>query len=140
MRVKRTGDGFIVRLERGEELIASLTALMEEHDIGSGSVIGLGAVDHARLGCFRVEQRDYVDRVVEGDLEVVGLTGTMSWYDGSPFPHVHLMLTDDGFRATGGHCFEARVSATLELVVRAWDQRIERRADPSLGLHVLDLG
>ncbi len=138
MRVKSTDDGFIVRLERGEELIASLTALMEERDIGSGSVMGLGAVDHARLGCFRVEQQDYVDKVVEGDLEVVGLTGTMSWYEGSPFPHVHLMLTDEEFRATGGHCFEARVSATLELVVRAWDERIERRADPSLGLHLLD--
>lgn len=139
MRVKKTDDGFVVRLERGEELISALAGLMEEHDIGSGSVTGLGAVDHARLGCYRVEQQDYVDKVVEGDLEVVGLTGTMSWYDGSPFPHVHLMLTDAAFGATGGHCFEARVSATLELVVRARKERIERRVEDGIGLHLMDL-
>lgn len=139
MRVKKTDDGFIVRLERGEELISALAGLMEEHDIGSGSVTGLGAVDHARLGCYRVEKQDYVDKVVEGDLEVVGLTGTMSWYDGSPFPHVHLMLTDEVFGATGGHCFEARVSATLELVVRAREERIERRLEPGIGLHLMEL-
>ena len=49
MRMKKTDDGFIVRLERGEELISALARLMEEHDIGSGSVTGLGAVDHVRL-------------------------------------------------------------------------------------------
>lgn len=138
MRVKKVEGGFIVRLERGEELISSLTELMREHEIGCGSVTGLGAVDHVRLGCYRLEQMDYADKVVQGDLEVVGLTGTMSWYDGKPFPHVHMMLTDEDFAATGGHCFEARVSATLELVVRAWNERIERRVDPSLGIHLME--
>jgi predicted DNA-binding protein with PD1-like motif len=138
MRVKDTPDGFLVRLDRGDELIASLARLMEERSIGSGAVTGLGAVDYARLGCYRVEQQDYVDTVVEGDLEVVGLTGTMSWYDDAPFPHVHLMLTDERFAATGGHCFEARVSATLELVVRVWPERVERRQNPTVGLHLLD--
>ena len=140
MRVKKVDDGFIVRLERGEELVSSLARLMREHEIGSGSVVGLGAVDYARLGCFRVEDKDYAETTVDGDLEVVGLTGTLSWYDGEPFPHLHLMLTDTDFRATGGHCFEARVSATLELVVRAREVRIERRVDPAVGLHLMDLG
>lgn len=140
MRVKKVEGGFIVRLERGEELVASLRELMKRYEIGCGSVTGLGAVDHARLGCYRLEHMDYVDKVVEGDLEVVGLTGTMSWYDGAPFPHVHMMLTDESFRATGGHCFEARVSATLELVVRAWSERIERRVDSAIGIHLMELG
>lgn len=139
MRVKKVEGGFIVRLERGEELISSLSELMRTRDFGSGAVSGLGAIDRARLGCYRTEQKDYADCVVEGDLEVVGLTGTLSWFDGQPFPHVHLMLTDDGFRATGGHCFEARVSVTLELVVRAWSERIERRVDVGVGLHLMDL-
>jgi predicted DNA-binding protein with PD1-like motif len=138
MRWKEVEGGFIVRLESGEELIASLSTLMREHDIGCGSVTGLGAVDYARLGCYRVAHRDYVEKVFDGDLEVVGLTGTMSWYDGDPFPHVHMMLTDDEFGATGGHCFEARVSATLELVVRAWSERVERRLDSTIGIHLME--
>ncbi len=140
MHSKQTSDGYLVRLDRGEDLIASLAKLMEEEEIGSGAVTGLGAVDHARLGCYKVGEKDYADRVVEGDLEVVGLTGTLSWYEDRPFPHVHLMLTDERFEATGGHCFEARVSATLELVVRVWPMRIDRHQVPDIGLHLMDLG
>ncbi|MGD8328178.1 MAG: DNA-binding protein [Acidobacteriota bacterium] len=140
MRVQQVEGGYALRLEIGEELIASLATLMRERDIGSGAVTGLGAVDHARLGCWLVSEKRYADRVVEGNLEVVGLTGTMSWYDGSPFPHVHLMLTDDGFNATGGHCFEARVSATLELFVRDWGVHIDRKVDDAVGLHLMDIG
>jgi len=140
MRVQQVEGGYALRLEIGEELIGSLAALMREHDIGSGAVTGLGAVDHARLGCWLVSEKRYTDRVVEGDLEVVGLTGTLSWYDGNPFPHVHMMLTDRDFTASGGHCFEARVSATLELYVRDWGVRVDRRQDDAVGLHLMDLG
>ncbi|MCH7825520.1 MAG: DNA-binding protein [Acidobacteria bacterium] len=139
MRVKEVEGGFILRLEKGEELIASLAELMKERDIGSGAVTGLGAVDRARLGCYLLEEQDYSAREFEGDLEIVGLTGTLSWYDGEPFPHVHLMLTDRDFGAAGGHCFEARVSATIELVVRTYEDRIERRRDESIGLHLMEL-
>ena len=140
MRVKQVRDGYIIRLERGEELIAALAAFMREYDVGVGAVTGLGAVGSARLGCYRAAHKDYAEREVEGDLEVVGLTGTMSWYEGEPFPHVHLMLTDVDFRATGGHCFEAHVSATMELFARVWKERIERRMDETVGLHLMDLG
>lgn len=138
MRVNAVEDGFILRLEKGDELIASLAEFMKEHDIGSGTVTGLGAVDRARLGVYLLKEQDYSAREFKGDLEVVGLTGTLSWYDGEPFPHVHLMLIDRDFQATGGHCFEAHVSATIELVVRTYEDRIERRRDESIGLHLME--
>lgn len=140
MHVQRFHAGYAVRLDAGEELIASLAELMREQDIGAGAVNGLGAVGSARLGCWLVGEQRYVDRVVTGDLEVVGLTGTLSWYDDEPFPHIHLMLTNADFEATGGHCFEARVSATLELFVRDWGVRVDRHMDPGIGLHLMELG
>jgi len=138
VRVKEVEDGFVLRLEQGDELIASLAEFMKERDIGSGAVTGLGAVDRARLGCYLLEEQDYSAREFEGDMEVVGLTGTLSWYDGEPFPHVHLMLTDRDFQATGGHCFEAHVSATIELTVRTYEARIERGRDEAIGLHLME--
>ena len=71
-------------------------------------------------------------------MEVVGLTGTLSWYDGEPFPHIHLVLTDENFQATGGHCFEAHVSATIEVIVRTYEARIERTMDEAIGLHLME--
>ena len=139
MQVKELEGGYLLRLATGDELIACLATLMREHDIGCGAVKGLGAVSRARLGCFRMSQQDYVDRSFAGDLEVVGLTGTLSWYDGEPFPHVHVMLTDDDFQVVGGHCFEAVASATIEVFVDAFDERVERQIDERVGLHLMEI-
>lgn len=140
MHVKKVPGGYAVRLEKGEELIASLSALMREHDIGSGAMTGLGAVGRAELGCYCTADKGYAERSLEGDLEVASLTGTMSWFDGEPFPHVHVVLTDPDFGATGGHCFAAWVSATIEIHVRDWGERIERHRDEEIGLHLMQLG
>jgi len=139
MQVKELEGGYLLRLETGDELIGSLATLMREHAIGCGAVTGLGAVSTARLGCFRMSTKDYVDRSFAGDLEVVGLTGTLSWHDGEPFPHVHMMLTDEEFQAIGGHCYEAVASATIEVFVRAFDERVERQIDERIGLHLMKL-
>jgi len=131
--------GYIVRVERGEELIGALKTLMEQEKIGSGTVTGLGATAFARLGIYDVEARVYVDRTFEGVHEVCNLTGSLSWHDGAPFPHVHMVLTDFELRAVGGHCFEALAGATIELFVRSFKERINREMDDDLGLHLLKL-
>jgi predicted DNA-binding protein with PD1-like motif len=140
MQVKQVPGGYAVRLDKGEELVASLAALMRERDVGSGAVTGLGAVTRARLGCYRAVEKDYLEREVAGDLEVASLNGTLSWFDGEPFPHLHVVLTDEEFNATGGHCFAAWASATLEICVRDWGERIDRRRNEELGLHLMELG
>lgn len=140
MHVKEVPGGYAVRLDKGEEIIASLAELMRDRDIGSGSLTGLGAVSRAKLGCYMVNDQEYVEDTIEGNLEVASLTGTMSWFQGEPFPHVHVVLTDPDFGATGGHCFAAWVSATLELHVRDWGERIDRHQDAEIDLHLMDLG
>jgi len=131
--------GYIVRVERGEELIGALKTLMEQEKIGSGTVTGLGATSFARLGIYDVEARVYVDRPFEGVHEVNNLTGSLSWHDGAPFPHVHMVLSDFELRAVGGHCFEAIAGATIEVFVRSFKERIDREMDDDLGLHLLKL-
>lgn len=131
--------GYIVRVERGEELIGALKTLMEQQQIGSGTVTGLGATSFARLGIYDVEAKVYVDRTFEGVHEICNLTGSLSWHDGVPFPHVHMVLSDFELRAIGGHCFEALAGATIEVFVRSSEKRIDREMDDDLGLHLLNL-
>jgi len=131
--------GYMVRVERGEELIGALKTLMEQEQVGSGTVTGLGATSFARLGIYDVEARVYVDRTFEGVHEICNLTGSLSWHDGAPFPHVHMVLSDFELRAIGGHCFEALAGATIEVFVRSFEERIDREMDDDLGLHLLKL-
>jgi len=131
--------GYMVRVERGEELIGALKTLMEQEQVGGGTVTGLGATSFARLGIYDVEARVYVDRTFEGVHEICNLTGSLSWHDGAPFPHVHMVLSDFELRAIGGHCFEALAGATIEVFVRSFEERIDREMDDDLGLHLLKL-
>lgn len=139
MRTVRIEGGWLARLERGEELIAGLRSLMRAEEIGCGAVVGLGATQAATLGFYDLERRDYDRRELDGFYEICGLTGSLSWHDGEPFPHVHLVLAGPDFRAVAGHCFRAEASATIELWVRAAGTRVERRPDESVGLHLMQL-
>lgn len=139
MRYRALSDGYLLRVERGEEVLAALRTLMQREEIGCGSVTGLGAVGTARLGYYVLEERSYLERALEGPFEVVSLVGTLSWHEGEPFPHVHVTLSDADFRTLAGHCFEATVSATVELRVRAESGRVERHDDEEIGLHLMDL-
>lgn len=139
MLYKKLSDGYLVRLVRGEEVRAGLAELMLREEIGCGFVSGLGAVSDPEMGYYRLDEKDYIKKRFEGEHEVVGMTGTLSWYDGEPFPHVHLMLTEPDFNAIGGHCFEATTSATVEMLVRAERDRVDRAFDEAIGLHLMRL-
>ena len=139
MQYKELGDGFLVRLECGEEIRAGLSELMTSHGIGCGFVAGLGAVSNPSMGYYKLDEKRYVERDFEGEFELVGLTGTLSWHDGKPFPHVHALLTGPEFLTFGGHCFSAITSATVELFVRTEQGRVDRQLDEAIGLHLMQL-
>lgn len=139
MLYKEFHDGFLVRLTRGEEIRTGLSELMEREKIGCGFVAGLGAVSEPDMGYYVLDDKRYVQRQFEGEYELVGMTGTLSWHDGEPFPHVHVMLTGPEFLSFGGHLFAATTSATVEMYVRADQERVDRAIDEEIGLHLMQL-
>ena len=52
MIYKLYGDTYAVRLERGEEVVASIAELCEKEGIRAGTVQGLGAADDATVGLY----------------------------------------------------------------------------------------
>ena len=139
MYYKKLSDGYLVRLYKGEELRAGLAELMRREEIGWGFVSGLGAVSDPHVGYYVLGEKRYATQEFEGEFELVGLTGTLSWHQGEPFPHVHSMLVGPEFRVLGGHFFEATTSATLEMIVRSDRERIDREMDEAIGLHLMQL-
>lgn len=140
MWISAAEGGYVVRLERGEELIAALRRLMLAEDIRGGTVVGLGTLEDPLLGYFDREKREYLRERVAGVFELLSLSASLSWFEGEPFPHVHVVLGDRELRAVGGHCFEVVVAVTAEL--RVWTgvaDRIDRRMHQDLGLHLMEL-
>lgn len=131
MKAQAVRYGYIVRVDPGEEIVATLTAFARARGLKSGLVSGLGAVNLAELGFFVRATKTYVRHTFEGEFEILAMTGNLSELDGEPFLHAHLLLSADDFQAFGGHLFRGVVSVTCEaqLVTDPLTMRRVRRAD-----------
>lgn len=136
MKYRRQGSQVFVRLERGEDVHASLTELARREGIQGGFVTALGAVSDVELGHYDLERRDYDRRGLDEELEIGSASGTLSLLEGKPHVHLHAVLSDREFRAFAGHLFSAKVAATVEMMVHVSDRPIERTPDEETGLNL----
>jgi predicted DNA-binding protein with PD1-like motif len=139
MQCKKVQNGFLIRLIKGEEIIATLSALVEEQRIPGGFVFGLGAFKDATLGYFDSAKKEYLKNHFKQDMEFGSLTGSISYFEGKPFVHAHVAASGPDSKAYFGHLFSATISATGEFFILPSDVRLERKTDPETNLNLLDL-
>ena len=140
MKVRRNDTGFLVVLDPGDEIIASLIRLATAERIGEASLTGIGAVRDVVLGYVDLNQKQYVKREFGPDsMELVSLTGNLALLKGEPSAHCHAMLADRELRAVGGHLFSAVTTVTVEIFLHVYDGEIERRYDPNTGANPISL-
>ena len=138
MQYRVFGDTYVVRLQRGEEVLACLRELCEKESISLGTVSAIGAVNHVVVGVYRVDEQKYVANTFDGVMELTSLMGTITEKDGEPYLHLHATFGDLTGKVIGGHLNEAVVSATCELFVRKVEGHVGRRLDPETGLNIFD--
>ena len=136
MEYRKFGDTYVVRIDRGEEIIASLTELCRKEDIRLAQVDALGAIDHAIVSVYDVPTKTFFRKEFNEAMEISNLCGTVSRKDGEVYIHLHATLCDTALVAHGGHANELRVSATCEMVVREIPGEVGRRMDENIGLNL----
>ena len=136
MEYRKFGDTYIVRIDRGEEILASLTALSEKENILLAQVDGLGAVDHAAVCVYDVPTQTFYKKEFNEPMEISNLCGTVSRKDGRAYLHLHVTVCDKELNAHGGHANELRVSATCEIAVRTIPGEVGRKHDENIGLNL----
>jgi predicted DNA-binding protein with PD1-like motif len=135
---RHDGRHILVRIDRGEELVSSLTRLCAEHGIGCASLhSGIGAVRDAQVAYYDVQHGTYTKRAIREVCELVGLSGNVALVDGKPFIHAHVALAKGDLEVLGGHLDAAVVAVTAEVFLDVWEQPISREPDPDLGLNLL---
>ena len=138
MQYRVFGDTYVVRLQRGEEVLACLRELCEKESISLGTVSAIGAVNHVVVGVYRVDEQKYVANTFDGVMDLTSLMGNITEKDGEPYLHLHATFGDLTGKVIGGHLNEAVVSATCELFVRKVEGHVGRRLDPETGLNIFD--
>lgn len=137
MDARKHGSVHVIRLERGEPVVATLQDYLARARILGGSVVGLGAIADAEIGYYDPLRRAYDRTRIADTRELLSLVGTISRLDGRPFLHAHVTLGAPDHSVVGGHLFEARVAITGEFVIQAAAIRSERLLDEDTGLKLM---
>jgi predicted DNA-binding protein with PD1-like motif len=129
---------YIVILETGEEVAASLKRLAEENHLAGSSFKAIGALSHAKVGWFNWQTKKYeIAAQLDEQLEVLSLIGDVALQDGKPVVHAHLIVGRSDGTAHGGHLLEAHVRPTLEVVLTESAQPLQKVSDPESGIALI---
>ena len=139
MRYQRFDDTYVVRLEKGEEVVNSLKKLCDKEDIKLASIEGLGATNHVVVGLYDLDQKVYHKKEFNEAFEITSLIGNISRMNDDSYLHIHINLADENMKTFGGHLYECVISATSELFIRVINGEVNRFKDEDSGLNLYDL-
>ncbi|MCD8154273.1 MAG: DNA-binding protein [Clostridiales bacterium] len=136
MEYKKIENHYVLRVDRGEEILSKVKELCEKENIRVGSAVGLGAVHRVTLGLFDTVKKEYHKKEFTGPMEVTSLVGNISTKEGETYLHFHINVCDEEMNVRGGHLNEAWVSATAEITITALNGTVERRMSEEVGLNL----
>jgi len=140
MQSQKIGNGYMIRLEKGEEIAESLKRFCQEKGIKSGSISGIGATDNISIKYYDLEQKKYDSKHFGGEnYEILSLNGNVSLLNNEPFTHLHITLADSHHHAFGGHLESAVISVTCEIALQMTDALVLRKRNEEFQLNFLEL-
>ena len=137
MRAGQFGNEHVLALEPGEHAIEILSNYLTEHHITGGHFVAIGGFREVELKYFNMQTKEYEQRTVREQVEVVSLVGNVALRDGKPYIHAHLVVGTPEYRSFDGHLGEGIVEPTLEVFLTQIDGTLVREKDPRTGLYAL---
>jgi len=134
MQLKKLTKGTVIRLDRGESVIDTLSRGLREAQIFSGMLMGIGALKNIELGFFDLLKKEYNKIYLKGIYELLSFTGNITCVENNPFIHAHAVLGSPHYQTVGGHFFNAEVAVTMEVFIFPLSPHITRTKDPFTGL------
>lgn len=141
MKYRRLESGaetsFVVVLDEGDEVVEDLLRFARENDITAGRFTGLGAFSGVVLGFFDLDAKDYHRISLSEQVEVASFVGDFALHGDEIKLHPHVVVSKRDGTAHGGHLLKGHVRPTLEVLVTASPDYLQRRTDPETGLALL---
>ncbi len=136
MEYRKFDNTYIVRIDRGEEILEQVKALSLKEGIRLATVQALGAVNDFTVGVFKPAEKRYDANTFQGDFEIVSLTGTVNTMNGEFYTHLHMSAGDAQGHVFGGHLNRAVVSAVCEMAVTEIPGTVDRAFNEDVGLNL----
>ena len=138
MNYRKFENQYVIRLDRGEEIVESLKTIAEKENIKLAYLTGIGAVGKVTAGVFDTKEKVFKGKTLEGDLEVVSIGGNINTMNEETYVHFHISVADEQGSVFGGHLQEAVISGTGELVLTEINGNVDRKFDEEIGLNLFE--
>src|ERR1700692_1038185 len=129
---------YAVIFYQGDEVYSGLQEFAEKYHVTSAHFTAIGALDDATVGWFDPQRKMYKKIPINGQHEVIGMSGDIALYQGKPVVHTHMLVGGPDGTTQGGHVLEANVSPTLEVMVTDDPVTMQKRFDPATALKLID--
>jgi uncharacterized protein len=129
---------YAVIFYQGDEAFSGLLEFAQKYHITSAHFTAIGALNGATLGWFDPQRKMYKKIAIEGQHEVIGMSGDIALYQGKPVVHTHMLVGAPDGTTQRGHVLAAYVSPTLEVMVTVDPVTMQKRFDPDTDLTLID--
>lgn len=136
MEYRKFNNYFVVRIDKGEEILENIKKLSIKENIKLAKVSALGALADFTVGVYKVNEKKYYSQSFQGDFEIVSLTGTINTMNKEFYTHIHMSAGNELNQVFGGHLNRAVVSATCEMLIEIIDGVVDRYYDEEIGLNL----
>ena len=139
MQYEKDGDTYIIYLEQGESIMASLTQFCKDHQIVNGQISGIGAIKEIELGSYDLKNQEYIIHKLDDTWELTSYQANIQLKDEETFIHSHINISDHDLTVKGGHLFEAKVAVVGEFILRNINTSGKRVINTEIGLACMAL-
>jgi uncharacterized protein len=129
---------YAVIFYQGDEAFSGLLEFAEKYHVSSAHFTAIGALNKATLGWFDPQRKMYKKIPINGQHEVIGMSGDIALYQGKPVVHTHMVVGSPDGTTRAGHVLDAYVSPTLEVMVIVDPIAMKKRLDPETDLTLID--
>ncbi|TSC94823.1 MAG: hypothetical protein Athens101428_164 [Candidatus Berkelbacteria bacterium Athens1014_28] len=129
----------IIRLKKDDDVILGIINFCQKNKITYGWFTGLGAVENAEISIYDLNSKSYINKKLQGPLEIANLCGNVAKKDDQIVIHCHTTLSDKNFATYAGHLNKAKVGATCEIVFLPITTKLKRKYNEEIGLNLLEI-
>jgi uncharacterized protein len=133
-----TTKRYAIIFYQGDEAFSGLLQFAQKYHVTSAHFTAIGAVNGATLGWFDPERKMYKKIPINGQHEVIGMSGDIALYQGKPVVHTHMIVGAPDGTTRAGHVLAAFVSPTLEVMVTVDPATMKKRFDLDTDLTLID--
>ena len=143
MEYRKEGNTILLRVDKDEDILEKILEVCRNENIYGAVFSGIGACGKAVISSYIPEKDDFADHIAEGMLELVSLTGNISYENGQPVEHTHASFSYlDGMgnpEMLAGHLKKAVVNYTAEIVIQLTKTMIRKKKDAVTGIMIWDI-